>query len=93
MPKKNWKKFFPGVPDLAVEVISPGDTKREIAEKVNMWLAHGSTSVWVADPEAMTITIHRTGAEAIRLAARDEIANEPALPGFILPVSKIFKRP
>jgi len=44
------KKFFSGVPDLAVEVVSPEDTKREVAEKVNMWLAHGTQTVWVADP-------------------------------------------
>ena len=30
--------YFEGVPDLAIEVVSPGDTKREVAEKVNMWL-------------------------------------------------------
>lgn len=33
--------FFEGAPDLAVEVVSPDDTKREVAEKVNMWLANG----------------------------------------------------
>jgi Uma2 family endonuclease len=93
VPKTAWSKFFPGVPDLAVEVISPDDTKREIAEKVNMWLAHGTISVWVADPIAMTLTIHRAGQKPIRLTARDEINGEPALPGFVLPVSKIFKRP
>ncbi len=93
VPKSAWNKFFPGVPDLAVEVISPDDTKREIAEKVNLWLAHGTTSVWVADPVAMTLTIHRAGRKSIRLTARDKIIDEPALPGFVLPVSKIFRRP
>ncbi len=93
VPKTAWTKFFPGVPDLAVEVISPDDTKREIAEKVNMWLAHGTTSVWVADPTAMTLTIHRAGQKPVRLTVRDEIDAEPALPRFALPVAKIFKRP
>jgi Uma2 family endonuclease len=93
VPKTAWKKFFTGVPDLAVEVISPDDTKREIAEKVNMWLAHGTTSCWVADPSTMTLTIHRTGQKPIRLTTRDKIIAEPALPKFVLPVSRIFKRP
>jgi Uma2 family endonuclease len=93
LPKTAWHKFFPGVPDLAVEVISPDDTKREIAEKVNMWLAHGTTSAWVADPVAMTLTIHRAGQKPIRLTVKDEINEEPALPGFALPVARIFKRP
>jgi Uma2 family endonuclease len=34
--------FFDGVPDLAVEVVSPDDSRREVSEKVNMWLAHGT---------------------------------------------------
>src|SRR5436190_11786321 len=32
------KGFFPGSPDLAVEVSSPDDTRREVGEKVNSWL-------------------------------------------------------
>jgi Uma2 family endonuclease len=93
VPKTVWNKYFPGVPDLAVEVTSPDDTKRETAEKVNMWLAHGTISCWVADPATMTVTIHRTAKRAVRLGSSDKITNEPALPGFILPVSRIFKRP
>jgi Uma2 family endonuclease len=93
VPKTAWNKYFPGVPDLAVEVVSPDDTKREIAEKVNMWLAHGTISCWVADPASMTIMIHRAGEKPLRLATRDKITREPALPGLVLPVSRIFKRP
>lgn len=90
-PKKSLRGFFPGVPDLAVEVISPNDTRREVAEKVNMWLAHGTTSVWVADPEAMTITIHRTGQKPIRLSRKDAIRDEPLFPGLVIPLSNIFR--
>jgi Uma2 family endonuclease len=93
VPKTAWNKYFPGVPDLAVEVASPDDTKREIAEKVNMWLAHGTISCWVADPATMTITIHRAGVKPLRLTTRDKITREPALPGLVLPTSRIFKRP
>ncbi len=87
------RKFFDGVPDLAVDVLSPEDCKRDIAEKVNMWLAHGTQVAWVADPKSMTVTIHRVGAQPMRLAAGDEIANEPLLPGFTLPLAKVFKQP
>ena len=93
LPKKMPKGFFDGVPDLAVEVISPDDTKREVSAKTNMWLAHGTTSVWVADPTPMTITIHRTGKPAIRLSIGEELRDEPALPGFVMPLSKVFQRP
>jgi Uma2 family endonuclease len=92
LPSRGRKQFFAGVPDLAVEVLSPGDTKREISEKVNMWLVHGTQSCWVADPDKMTITVHRTGEKSKRYAIGDELKDE-TLAGFVLPLSKIFKRP
>jgi Uma2 family endonuclease len=87
------KGYVPGVPDLAVEVVSPGDTRKEVADKVNMWLAHGTTTVWVADPQAMTVVIHRVGHPPQLLASSEEIQGESLLPGFILPLSKVFRRP
>jgi len=93
VPKAQSDKYFRGVPDLAVEVVSPSDSKREIAEKVNMWLANGTISCWVADPRTMTVTIYRPAKEPIRLPATGRIKGEPTLPGFTLPISRIFKRP
>lgn len=87
------KGFFEGVPDLAVEVVSPGDTKREVAEKVDMWLANGAAVVWVADPRAQTVVIRRVGQKAVALTIADEIRDEPLLPDFVLPLSKVFKLP
>ena len=85
--------YFAGVPDLAVEVVSPGDTRREVAEKVNMWLAHGTQVVWVADPRPKTVVIHRVGKRPVTLGANEQIRDEPLLPGFVLPLSKVFRLP
>jgi Uma2 family endonuclease len=90
LPAKLPKGFLELVPDLAVEVVSPEDRKREVAEKVNMWLAHGTVSCWVADPATRTLTVHRAGQEPIRLTSRDELRDEPTLPGFVLSVQSIF---
>ncbi len=87
------KGFFAGVPDLAVEVVSPNDSKREVAEKVNMWLAHGTQIVWVADPTPMTVVINRVGQNPRTLGLQNEIRDEPLLPGFVLPLAKVFKLP
>jgi Uma2 family endonuclease len=87
------KGYFDGVPDLAIEVVSPTDKKREIAKKVNMWLVHGTISCWVVDPASMTIIVHRAVQKPIRLTVQDSLEKEPALPGFSLEVSKIFRRP
>jgi Uma2 family endonuclease len=84
---------FPGVPDLAVEVVSPDDSRREVAEKVNMWLAHGTVVVWEADPRPITVRVHRVGIAPVVLSADDAIADESLLPGFRLPLSKVFKLP
>jgi Uma2 family endonuclease len=85
--------YFPGVPDLAVEVLSPEDTKREVAEKINMWLAHGTELVWEADPRLMTVIVHRVGHKPQRLTKTDTLDGEPLLPGFSVPLSKIFRNP
>jgi Uma2 family endonuclease len=87
------KGFFPGAPDLAVEVISPGDRKREIADKINTWLANGTKVVWEADPKTAGVRIHRVGQKPLWIDAKDSIRDEPLLPGFVLPLEKIFRLP
>jgi Uma2 family endonuclease len=87
------EKYFDGAPDLAVEVNSPNDTRREIADKVNMWLARGTAVVWVANPPTMTVMIHRVGQKPLKLTSSDEIKDEPLLPGFVLPLGKVFRLP
>ena len=85
--------YFDGAPDLVAEVTSPGDTRRNVNEKVNLWLARGTATVWVADPQSMTVTIHRVGRPPQRLATADSIRDEPLLPGFELKVESIFQSP
>jgi Uma2 family endonuclease len=87
------RKYFEGVPDLAVEVISPDDSARDVSEKVNMWLAHGTRVVWVADPARMTVVVHRVGQTPLTLTTKDDLLEEKLLPGFLLPLSKVFKLP
>lgn len=84
------KAFYPGAPDLAVEVISPGDTKKEVAGKVEDWLAAGSLAVWVINPKRVTVTIHRPQVEAITLTETDELDGQDVVPGFRCSVSEIF---
>ena len=84
-------KYYPGAPDLAVEVISLGDSYTEVNEKVAMWLAHGTVEVWVVEPrlEIVRIFKHRKGTD-VTLSKGDEIDGGDLLPGFRLPLEKIF---
>ena len=52
--------FWPGPPDLAVEVVSPRDTYREVDEKVQAWLDAGATMVWVVNPKWRSISVYRS---------------------------------
>ena len=52
--------FFPGPPDLAVEVLSPDDRAGEVLAKVQDWLDAGCRAVWVVDPRTRTVTVYRS---------------------------------
>lgn len=81
-------------PDLAVEVISPGDSAYEVEEKVAEYLAAGVSLVWVVHPPTRTIRIHRAGSSSrsnvSQLAENDTIDGEDVLPGFSARVAECF---
>ena len=83
--------FWPGAPDLAVEVISPGDSRTEVAEKVEAWLAAGTMMVWVIDAKLRTVAVHRPTGDVHTLTEADEIDGGDLLPGFKMPVATIFE--
>jgi Uma2 family endonuclease len=82
--------FRPGAPDLAVEVMSPGDTKREVADKVAEWLDAGAELVWVVNSKLRTVSVYRPFADSVTLTVRDTLDGGAVVPGFRLAVSEIF---
>jgi Uma2 family endonuclease len=87
------KGFFPGAPDLAVEVVSPDDSRRAVGEKVSSWLAHGTTSVWVADPAKMTIAVHHTGEKPLTFSLEQVLTDDRVLSGFQMSLKRVFHLP
>jgi len=85
------KGFFPGPPDLAVEVISPDDRDREVMAKVENWLEAGCQAVWLVDPRRSTVRVFHRGVAEQLLGLSDTLSGEPLLPGFRLAVTEIFK--
>ena len=76
------KAFWPGAPDLAVEVVSPGDTVEEVDEKVADWLDAGTEAVWMVKPKTQDRHgVQRPSVLAV-LTADDEIDGGELLPGF-----------
>lgn len=81
------QKFFEGAPDVAFEVISPTDTYTDVEEKTEEWLRGGARAVVVVNPRTKTVRVHRSGgAETLT----DILAVEDVIPGWRMPVSKLF---
>jgi Uma2 family endonuclease len=89
-PGYRLRSFIPVAPDLAVEVLSSSNTHREIERKIALYLAAGTTLVWVAHPLRQTVEVVRPGVERRLLRSGDVLDGEDVLPGFRLPVAEIF---
>ena len=79
------------VPDLVVEIVSPSDSRRAVAEKVQMWLDYGVRLVWAAWPDSRTIDVHPAGGPVITLTEGDPLDGGAVLPGFAMPVREVFE--
>ncbi len=80
-----------GAPDLAVEIVSPANTKRKIEEKVQEYLNAGSQLVWVVRPKQQTVTIYNLNGTVKELTKTDILSGEAVLPGFSCQVAEIFE--
>lgn len=78
-------------PDAAVEIISPGDRRRDIDEKIRVYLASGTSLVLLVDPIEQTFSAHGGGSR--RFVSRDDIFEHEALPGFAIKVASVFEKP
>lgn len=84
------RAYWPGAPDLVVEVVSPGDTAEEVDDKVAEWISAGVKAVWVVKPKRRTVTVHNAGKPEVLLTIDDEIDGGEVVPGFRYPVADFF---
>ena len=83
-------KYWPGAPELAVEVVSPSDTRDEVEEKALAWLAAGTIAVLVLDPARRTATVYRGEGEAHTHSGEEVVDLGAAVPGFSVRVAEVF---
>jgi Uma2 family endonuclease len=83
--------FWPGAPDLAVEVLSPGDRTGEVDERINAWLSAGCRAVWIVDPKLQTLTIYFSRNEVHVKTAGETLLGDPVLPGFSCTLKELFR--
>lgn len=78
-------------PDVAVEILSPGDRLEDVAEKVRVYLAAGALAVILVDTHEQSTTVCETG--RTRRLGYDDILEHPVLPGFVLALKSLFTPP
>jgi Uma2 family endonuclease len=84
--------YWPGAPDLVVEVVSPNDRHTEVMDKALIWLEAGCLMVLVADPGRCTVTVYRSREDIRVLTAEagDVVDGADVVPGWKLALAEIF---
>ena len=98
----NWDKFpnrqLPGepvpavAPDLAVEVLSPGNTEAEMQRKLHDYFSAGVRLVWYVDPRTRTAKAYTAEDQCVELGEQDSLSGGEVLPGFELPLPGLFAK-
>lgn len=76
--------FWPGTPDLAVEVLSPTDRFAAVLRKAQDYIAAGTLLVWVIDPAGTSAAVFAPGQPALLLGEHGTLDGGDLLPGFTL---------
>ncbi len=79
------------IPDLAIEIKSPGNSWPEITAKAYVWLNCGSQQAWDADPLTATITVYCLNTAPVTLGKDDVLDGGELLPRFSIPVRQLFR--
>jgi Uma2 family endonuclease len=81
------------VPDLAVEVISRGNTSREMSAKLQEYFEKGVRLVWYVRPKSRTVDVYTAPDRVTRLTASMQLDGGDVLPGFAVQVGELFQLP
>jgi Uma2 family endonuclease len=92
------EKRLERVPDLCVEIRSPSTWRYDIGEKKRVYEAGGLPELWLVDSVSEQVYVFRRSERdvdhfdvALELG-RDDVLGSPQLPGFALPLERLFRR-
>lgn len=85
------KGYWPGAPDLAVEVLSPTDTHPEIERKVRDWLDAGARMVVAVDPVDRSASVYRAAEDIVVIGDDGVLDGADVVPGWRLPLRDVFE--
>lgn len=82
--------FLPLAPDLAVEILSPGDRPGETLAKVGDWLEAGTQLIWVIDSDRRQARVYRQDGTETTIGVTESLTGEDVLPGFSCSLAQIL---
>jgi Uma2 family endonuclease len=80
------------VPNLAVEILSPGNTAAEMQRKLDDYRAAGVGLIWYIDPRTRTATSYTSADDKTEIPADGMLRGGSVLPGFEVPLAEVFAR-
>ena len=94
LPGGKWRKekVISVAPDLAVEVLSEGNTEGEMKRKLRDYFLAGIRVVWLIDPRKRTAEVYSSPGRKKRLRESQSLDGGDILPGFSLPLRELFGR-
>lgn len=79
-----------GAPEIAAEILSPSNTKKEMKRKLAQFFATGCKLAWIIDPKTRTVEVWESAAGASHTLHESDSLETPLLPGFACPIAKLF---
>lgn len=90
-PQKRKRGTIPDLaPDLVVEVLSKGNTKKEMSRKLREYFRAGVRLVWYADPKTRTVRVYTAPDQSVLLGEDQALDGGDVLPGFTLAIRDWF---
>jgi Uma2 family endonuclease len=88
---RSTKRFLPAAPDLAVEILSPSNTRAEIDARLKDFFASGTQLAWIIDPESERAEIYHSPSDRKFVGKAGFLEGEQLLSGFRLPLAELFQ--
>ena len=86
------EKILSAVPDLAVEVLSEGNTAKEMERKRREFFDGGTKLFWMVDPDEQTVAVYTSPDAFTMLGVNDTLDGGAVLPGSKLAIAEWFAR-
>ncbi len=87
------QKNITGVPDLVIEILSPGTEQRDRIIKRKLYGIHGAKEFWIVDPQAKTIEVigwQGSDFKTLQVYPEGALFQSSLLKGFQFPVTDLF---